>query len=168
MEHAVVGFAASKVTELPTNATKKRIPDADPGEYLDYFMYDDDGTAEYKVEAKKRVDEMLKRERYVRAKLSSAFPRALGAVPERMAAAHVKENAHKTYRELFVLVEEFCLLLIAIGWWSASTEEIDPEQLARCRAVYLEGMQHKMTLISSDSMRPLIDHATEEFGLIAF
>ena len=167
MAHAVVGFAAAQEAPLKSIESDAIVP---PSEYLAYFMDIGDETklpeltgAKRKAEMVKRISEMLQRERYIRAMFTSAFPKALAASADAAAAA-----SGDAYRELFVLVEEFCLLLIPLGWWAASLEAVDPVLLNQCKAAYMEGTQHKMKLMASENMRPLIDYAAEKFGLIAF
>ena len=79
-------------------------------------------------------------------------------------------DTHKDPRkDLFILVEELCVLMLVLGYYvSAPKDKIHTDDRELCKIAYLDGMRHKLDLLASDEIQPLVAYAKKAYGLMAF
>lgn len=154
-----------------------------PSAYLDYYM-------ESGEDVNTLAEEMIERYNELHADIQRNFPKVHdGAAPphahhtsEDLARAYAAGHEHgrrfhvaivgageaDQYLELFRLAEEFCLLLIPIGFHAfRSNSSMNVIMKNQLRNVYADGLAYKVSLMNSEGLQPILEYARREYGLMA-
>lgn len=176
VEEPGVVFGAASTKQLPDVGDEDR---KTPQDYLDYYMNESS-----EADINKRASEMIQRYNELHREFQKRFPEAAGAsaahshVPAELHflrdrhSQHPHFGAHEEsgdkYLELFRLAEEFCLLLIPIGYHAFHTESaLTADTKNTLRKVYMDGLTYKLNLMNSEGIQPILEYARREYGLMA-
>ena len=148
-------FGVDASRKLPTLTLPHKPKELDPEAYLNHYMRAPPS------EVDKRANDIL-------ATLCKLRAESVNTLRKLTNASQKAAPSHDDLLKLFRAAEEFCILLIPLGYYAFDNDNaLTNQKRMTLQIAYYEHLSHKVDLVCSSAFQPVLEFARMEYGLVA-